>query len=644
MSRHRPKAPSDGRKRSKKSESDKLPTITDEDHFVSIPTESETEGSKPKMFSVGHSDSETEAEQKEGSGIKQKSRKKRKHKSSNFTEEELKLRRARGSELTMDIYPDIENDEELEGRDLEDMTHHRYDQVPGVARHKIAKAKSSNLFISGSNKSRETKDILTSAYDMKVDHTPHDLFVEMDELIDQEWVEQARWIKYEEGREEGAERWGKPHVSSLSFHSLLNLRHYLKCGVTLFDFEAKDLTHIFYTIVEEWSSQCPLIVDDENKGEILRTMLYKHRHVGGDEEDRKTGLLTGLRRNISSKSLVGEKKHSSTPNMNGLNNAEEGRAARPPSFAASSLAEAMLALGAPAVELPLEALKHKYPILNRIPDDSQGALVCVGAVDIEKPLVAFVRLAEAKRMKNALEVPIPLRFVFVILTPQLNPDIDCHEVGRAMSTLLSNAMFHEVCYYGEEKDQMINAINDFLDESVVLPPGDYNSKNLLNMQEIRDLRMKKKERKEALKQEEEMTKVASEKDVKDLQQKEDEKKDEPYDPNNPMMRAPYLFGGLINDLKRRFKPKHFLSDFKDGIDAQVFAAAIFIYFAALSGAIAFGGLLGEKTEGFIGISETMLFSSISGIIFSLIAGMPLIITGNKLTARWPFVYILPPIQ
>ena len=95
------------------------------------------------------------------------------------------------------------------------MTHHRYDQVPGVARHKIAKAKSSNLFISGSNKSRETKDLLTSsiyhAEGMKVDHTPHDLFVEMDELIDQEWVEQARWIKYEEGRKEGAERGGEPH-------------------------------------------------------------------------------------------------------------------------------------------------------------------------------------------------------------------------------------------------------------------------------------------------------------------------------------------------------------------------------------------------------------------------------------------------
>ncbi len=56
-----------------------------------------------------------------------------------------------------------------------------------------------------------------------LDHTPHDLFVELDELQGVEWVEMSRWIKYEESREE-AGRWGKPHISSLSFHSLLNLR------------------------------------------------------------------------------------------------------------------------------------------------------------------------------------------------------------------------------------------------------------------------------------------------------------------------------------------------------------------------------------------------------------------------------------
>merc|ERR1719210_2165770 len=96
-----PFAPSDGRKRSKKSESEKLPTIHDDDQFESmdfpsVPTDPEMDTKARKMFSVGHSDTETEAEQKDKE--KKMSKKKRKHKTSNFTEEELKLRRARGSE------------------------------------------------------------------------------------------------------------------------------------------------------------------------------------------------------------------------------------------------------------------------------------------------------------------------------------------------------------------------------------------------------------------------------------------------------------------------------------------------------------------------------------------------------------------
>ena len=67
---------------------------------------------------------------------------------------------------------------------------------------------------------------------------------------------------------------------------------------------------------------------------------------------------------------------------------------------------------------------------------------------------------------------------------------------------------------------------------------------------------------------------------------------------------------------------------KDGFNSQCLAAAIFIYFAGLSGAVAFGGLLGEKTGNLIGISETLLLSSLGGILFALFAGMPLIITGT----------------
>ena len=56
------------------------------------------------------------------------------------------------------------------------------------------------------------------------DSTPHDLFVEMDEFKGSYWQEQARWIKFEENLLEGAERWGKPHIASLSYHSVINLR------------------------------------------------------------------------------------------------------------------------------------------------------------------------------------------------------------------------------------------------------------------------------------------------------------------------------------------------------------------------------------------------------------------------------------
>lgn len=63
------------------------------------------------------------------------------------------------------------------------------------------------------------------------------MFVELDELRlgdNQEWAwqEKARWIKFEEEIEEGALRWGKPHVSSLSFHSLLELRRCLEQGLS----------------------------------------------------------------------------------------------------------------------------------------------------------------------------------------------------------------------------------------------------------------------------------------------------------------------------------------------------------------------------------------------------------------------------
>jgi len=62
--------------------------------------------------------------------------------------------------------------------------------------------------------------------------------------------------------------------------------------------------------------------------------------------------------------------------------------------------------------------------------------------------------------------------------------------------------------------------------------------------------------------------------------------------DDPLRRTRRPFGGLVNDVKRRF-PLYW-SDIKDGINMQSIAAAIFMYFAALSGAITFGGLMGKS--------------------------------------------------
>lgn len=61
------------------------------------------------------------------------------------------------------------------------------------------------------------------------------VFVELNELMldrsqEPHWRETARWIKFEEDVEEETERWGKPHVASLSFRSLLELRRTIAHG------------------------------------------------------------------------------------------------------------------------------------------------------------------------------------------------------------------------------------------------------------------------------------------------------------------------------------------------------------------------------------------------------------------------------
>ena len=95
--------------------------------------------------------------------------------------------------------------------------------------------------------------------------------------------------------------------------------------------------------------------------------------------------------------------------------------------------------------------------------------------------------------------------------------------------------------------------------------------------------------------------------------------------DDPLSRTGKFCGGLVRDIKRRFP--FYLSDFKDALDIHCLPTIIFVYFACLAPAITFGGLLSEKTNAWMGVSEMILATALSGVLFALFAGQPLIIIG-----------------
>ena len=84
--------------------------------------------------------------------------------------------------------------------------------------------------------------------------------------------------------------------------------------------------------------------------------------------------------------------------------------------------------------------------------------------------------------------------MFVVLTPKNSVDIDCHEVGRAFSTLMSSKYLQKKCYSIASKEELLNAINDFECDSFVLPDiGNWEDKKLLSFQNIQELRERTRE-------------------------------------------------------------------------------------------------------------------------------------------------------
>ncbi|XP_072752842.1 electroneutral sodium bicarbonate exchanger 1 isoform X7 [Anoplolepis gracilipes] len=464
-------------------------------------------------------------------------------------------------------------------------------------------------------------------------HESHPLFSEMEELVkdgdEMEWKETARWIKFEEDVEEGGNRWSKPHVATLSLHSLFELRSLLLNGTVMLDMEAASLEQIADLVLDNMINKGVLPIELREK--VKEALLVRHRHQHERRKDNNMSKLPIIRslaeigRNHSSSkmeesnsapAIAGATSHGSGAALNvgsrfltipGNPGQEPGNNGmdRSPSSVSISRNHSSSAL-----ENGDANHRGNTHFMRKIPAGAEASNILVGEVDfLDKTLSAFIRLSQAGIMGDLTEVPVPTRFIFVLLGP-MGGISGFHEIGRAMATLMSDEVFHDVAYKAKNRNHLLAGIDEFLDAVTVLPPGEWDPAIRI-------------EPPAAIPSQEVRKRPKEEKPKEDFDEEADEQK---LREESGLERSGRLFGGLINDVKR--KGPFYLSDFKDALALQCVASFIFLYFACLSPIITFGGLLGEATGKNMAAMESLVSGFVCGIGYGFFSGQPLTILGS----------------
>ncbi|XP_014166251.1 band 3 anion transport protein [Geospiza fortis] len=237
----------------------------------------------------------------------------------------------------------------------------------------------------------------------------HEGYVELHELVldnakDLCWMEAGHWLKLEEDFQESGD-WSQPHLSFLTYHSLLEIRRALSKGAILLNVEANSLPAIVHILLDQLIYEGQMKPQDRD--DVMRTLLLRHSPPTEDESvwTMPPALVqrSGTGRADVERPLLREQRPMEMSRMAGKEQS-----------------------GVP-----------KPQLLATIPEGAEATLVLVGcAAFLEQPMLAFVRLKDAVTLDGVLDVSIPVRFLVVVLGPD-TPQISYHEIGRAIATMMS---------------------------------------------------------------------------------------------------------------------------------------------------------------------------------------------------------------
>lgn len=245
--------------------------------------------------------------------------------------------------------------------------------------------------------------------------------------------------------------------------------------------------------------------------------------------------------------------------------------------------------------------------MKKIPQGAETTNILVGEVDfVEQQMVFFVRLANSAILGDITEVPVPTRFVFILLGPK-GYITKYREIGRSIATLMTDELFDDVAYNAHTREDILCGLDKFLDQVTVLPPGEWNPS--IRLDPPKDLIPKEKRLNGSSGGDSEEHLLVS------------------HLENDPTLKFTGKFcGGLLDDIKR--KAPWYWSDFKDSFNLKCLSSVLFMYFACLSPIITFGGLLGDATDNNMAAIESLVSGAVCGISYHLLAGQPMTIIGS----------------
>ncbi|KAK2830539.1 hypothetical protein Q5P01_018470 [Channa striata] len=517
--------------------------------------------------------------------------------------------------------------------------------------------------------------------DDDLEHVPHDLFTELDELSFRdgsatEWKETARWLKFEEDVEDGGERWSKPYVATLSLHSLFELRSCILNGTVMLDMRANSIEEIADMVIDSMVASGQL--KDGLCDKVREAMLKKHHH----QNERKLSNRIPLVRSIAD---IGEGLSSSRLSLHkpgaasSVSNLSQRRESRVSVLLNHLLPSSSSNTGFSPGPSPFTTPQNTPTFFRRSsqsPPRFHGSglgpqgipeVVVSPPEDDDAPNSAEEETASPQLSRRASLASQGLELLPLEGSP-VSPNSDPNNLdgSKAMERRPSKVGV-DMNFMKKIPPVLITGLTEvpvptrFL--FLLLGPHGKGPQyheigrsmaTLMTDEIFHDVAYKAKDRTDLLSGIDEFLdqvtvlppgewdptiRIEPPKNVPSQM-----KRKRPSPPNGTaspsgeleneddhhagpeLQRTGRLFGGLILDLRR--KAPFYWSDFRDSLRLQCLASILFLYCACMSPVVTFGGLLGEATHGNISAIESLFGASLTGVAYSLFAGQPLTILGS----------------